>query len=154
MTPNEHDEPVKSEELPTTDLHPYARATPGGTDDTMPDLPVMEQLPGSQSLPDPGYPEMPAPARGPADGVAPNTPPDGPPEPLAPPELLAPPEPLASAETHVPEERLRWQQPPAPREPLAPWEPAGRREPVAPQVPPSQARGPVDGPSARSWPRP
>src|ERR1700722_13801065 len=127
MTPNEHDEQAKSAELPTTELYPFARVTPGGLDDTMPDLPVMEQLPDSQALPDPGYPEMPASPRGHAGGAAPPVPPipsAGPPEPLAPqeaPEALAPQE--------------------------AP-------EPLAPQEAPWPAHGPADGPSARAWPRP
>ena len=71
MTPNEHDDPAKSEELLTTELYPFAPVTPGGPDDTMPDLPVMEQLPDSQALPDPGYPEMPASAGEHAVGAAP-----------------------------------------------------------------------------------
>jgi MinD-like ATPase involved in chromosome partitioning or flagellar assembly len=65
MTPNDHDhdDPEKSEEQPTTELYPFAPVTPAGLDDTIPDLPVMEPLPGSGALPDPGYPEMPTPSR-------------------------------------------------------------------------------------------
>ena len=75
MTPNEHDDLAKSEELPTTALYPFAPVAPGGPDDTLPDLPVMEQLPDSQALPDPGYPEMPTSAGGSAGGAAPLAPP-------------------------------------------------------------------------------
>jgi MinD-like ATPase involved in chromosome partitioning or flagellar assembly len=87
MTPSEHDIPDTSEEPETkdTDLYPFVTGYPQGTeralDDTMPDVPAMEQLPDPDALPDPGYPEMaatardypdggaePAPASGPADG--------------------------------------------------------------------------------------
>jgi MinD-like ATPase involved in chromosome partitioning or flagellar assembly len=160
MTPNEHDEPETSEELPTTELYPYARVTLGGPDDTMPDLPVMERLPDSQSLPDPGYPEMPAIAREHADGVAPNPPSSAPSGPLAPPEPLGPRESPAPPEPLVSEEPPGSQRPPAPPEPLPPLErplpqeQPWSQEPPPPQVPPWQALGPADGPSARSWPRP
>ena len=66
MTPNEHDNPanVRGADRPqssTRSRPAYPRRT--GPDDTMPDVPVMEQLPDSDALPDPGYPEMPASAR-------------------------------------------------------------------------------------------
>src|ERR1700722_17620886 len=102
MTPNEHDEQAMSAELPVTELYPFARVTPGGLDDTMPDLPVMEQLPDSQALPDPGYPETRAPARGDAAGAAPSAPPAMPP--------AAPQEPLASQESIAPQEPLEPQE--------------------------------------------
>jgi MinD-like ATPase involved in chromosome partitioning or flagellar assembly len=69
MTPNEHDIPETSEEpeLKTTELYPFVTGYPQGTDreidDTLPDVPAMEQLPDPDALPDPGYPEMPATAR-------------------------------------------------------------------------------------------
>src|ERR1700733_13691026 len=110
MTPNEHDNPEASEEQPTTELRPFAPGTAGGLDDTMPDLPVMEPLPDSHALPDPGYPEMPTSAREQPD----DPPPPGPP-------------------------------------PASPGPPAASPGPLAPPWP---ARGPADGPSARSWPRP
>ena len=82
MTPNDQDDPAKSEELLTTELYPFAPVTPGGPDDTLPDLPVMEELPDSQAFPDPGYPEMPAPA---GEHAAVAAPPASPPEPREPP---------------------------------------------------------------------
>ena len=75
MTPNEHDIPETSEELTSTELYPFSSEYPPETDhaldDTMPDVPVMEQLPDPDALPDPGYPVMPAPGppvSGPPDG--------------------------------------------------------------------------------------
>lgn len=64
MTPKEHDIPETSEEreLTTTELYPFVTGYPQGTrreiDDTLPDVPAMEQLPNPDALPDPGYPEM------------------------------------------------------------------------------------------------
>src|SRR6185437_15862996 len=75
MTPKEHDIPETSEEreLTTTELYPFVTGYPPGTrreiDDTLPDLPAMEQLPDPDALPDPGYPEMPPTAPGYATGV-------------------------------------------------------------------------------------
>jgi MinD-like ATPase involved in chromosome partitioning or flagellar assembly len=64
MTPNEHD---------STDLYPFAAGDPEGTDraidDTIPDLPAMEQLPDPEALPDPGFPVMPASARDYPSGI-------------------------------------------------------------------------------------
>jgi MinD-like ATPase involved in chromosome partitioning or flagellar assembly len=75
MTPNEHDIPEASEELTRTELYPYPPGSPEETDrapdDTLPDVPVMEQLPDPDALPDPGYPVMPTPGppvSGPPDG--------------------------------------------------------------------------------------
>jgi MinD-like ATPase involved in chromosome partitioning or flagellar assembly len=76
MTPNEHDSPETSEEreIKTTELYPFVTGYPPGTDreidDTLPDVPAMEQLPDPDALPDPGYPEMPATARDYATGIA------------------------------------------------------------------------------------
>jgi len=62
MTPKEHDIPETSEEreLTTTELYPFVTGYPQGTrreiDDTLPDVPAMEQLPDPDALPDPGYP--------------------------------------------------------------------------------------------------
>jgi MinD-like ATPase involved in chromosome partitioning or flagellar assembly len=76
MTPKEHDIPETSEEreLTTTELYPFVTGYPEGTrreiDDTLPDVPAMEQLPDLDALPDPGYPEMPATARDYATGIA------------------------------------------------------------------------------------
>jgi MinD-like ATPase involved in chromosome partitioning or flagellar assembly len=76
MTPKEHDIPGTSEELTSTELYPfssgYSPETDRAPDDTMSDVPVMEQLPDPHALPDPGYPVMPTP--GPPDSV----PQDGP----------------------------------------------------------------------------
>jgi MinD-like ATPase involved in chromosome partitioning or flagellar assembly len=73
MTPNEHDTPETSEEPGTTDLSPFAASGPQETDraidDTLPDLPAMEQLPDPDALPDPGYPVMPTTARDHASGT-------------------------------------------------------------------------------------
>jgi MinD-like ATPase involved in chromosome partitioning or flagellar assembly len=131
MTPNEHDDPVKSEELPTTELYPFAPVTPGRLDDTMPDLPVMEQLPDSQALPDPGYLEMPTSAGLHPGGAAPA---ESSPEPLPMPPAAPPPAP-----------------PESPPPPLAPESVA---PPLAPPESPGPAYDPADGPSARSWPLP
>jgi hypothetical protein len=69
MTPNEHDNPETSEELRTTELYPFSTGHPQrtasavanwATDDTVPDVPPMEQLPDPDALPDPRYPVMPA----------------------------------------------------------------------------------------------
>jgi MinD-like ATPase involved in chromosome partitioning or flagellar assembly len=75
MTPDEHDIPKTSEEpeLETIELYPFVTGYPQGTDreidDTLPDVPAMEQLPDLDALPDPGYPEMPATARDYATGI-------------------------------------------------------------------------------------
>jgi MinD-like ATPase involved in chromosome partitioning or flagellar assembly len=73
MTPNEHDTPETSEELSATGLSPFTAGYPEGTDraidDTLPDLPVMEQLPDPDALPDPGYPVMPTTPRDYASGT-------------------------------------------------------------------------------------
>ena len=85
MTPNEHDNPETSEELRTTELYPFSTGHPQGTDsaianwaadDTVPDVPPMEQLPDPDALPDPGYPVMPASPRDYASGI--QEPPPGP----------------------------------------------------------------------------
>jgi MinD-like ATPase involved in chromosome partitioning or flagellar assembly len=84
MTPNEHDIPETSEEreLDTTELLPFATGDSQGTeraiDDTMPDVPAMEQLPDPDALPDPGYPEMPATARDYASDIGEPPPDSGP----------------------------------------------------------------------------
>jgi MinD-like ATPase involved in chromosome partitioning or flagellar assembly len=64
MTPNEHDNPGDPEKQGTTtfsrsDAAGYPRAADGA-----PEVPAMEQLPDPDALPDPGFPEMPAPAGG------------------------------------------------------------------------------------------
>ncbi|HEY1820516.1 MAG TPA: AAA family ATPase [Trebonia sp.] len=68
MTPKEHDLPETSEELTTAELHRFSPGHPLGADreadDTMPDVPVMEQLPDPHALPDPDYPVMPTPDSG------------------------------------------------------------------------------------------
>ncbi len=75
MTPSENDVPGTSEEpeLKSTELYPFAtgdsREAGHAVDDTLPDVPAMEQLPDPDALPDPGYPEMPATARDYASGV-------------------------------------------------------------------------------------
>jgi MinD-like ATPase involved in chromosome partitioning or flagellar assembly len=79
MTPNEHDIPETTEGRQTTELYPFSAGYPDGTDraidDTLPDIPAMEQLPDPDALPDPGYPEMPASARDYASGTV-EPPPD------------------------------------------------------------------------------
>jgi MinD-like ATPase involved in chromosome partitioning or flagellar assembly len=76
MTPNEHDIPGTSEELTTTELYRFSSGdSPEENrvpDDTLSDVPVMEQLPDPHALPDPGYPVMPTP------GPAVSVPQDGP----------------------------------------------------------------------------
>jgi MinD-like ATPase involved in chromosome partitioning or flagellar assembly len=69
MTPSEHDIPETSEELKATELYPFSAGYPQGDraiDDTLPDVPAMEQLPDPDALPDPGYPEMPTSASRPS----------------------------------------------------------------------------------------
>jgi len=80
MTPNDHDNPETSGELPVTELHPFSSGRPGALDDTLPDLPVMEQLPDPYALPDPGYPEMPAQAGEDVTGTGWRPPDPGPPD--------------------------------------------------------------------------
>src|SRR5579862_2536253 len=90
MTPNDQEDPAKSEELLTTELYPFAPVTPGGLDETLPDLPAMEELPDSQAFPDPCYPEMPALAGEHAADAAPPASPPGPREPPPGPEPHGP----------------------------------------------------------------
>jgi len=117
MTPNEHDIPETSEELKTTELYPFSAGYPQWTDraldDTLPDVPAMEQLPDPYALPDPGYPVMPASPRdyasdiveppadsGPADGPGARSwprPPVWPPVPPRPPFRPVQPEESAQA---------------------------------------------------------
>jgi MinD-like ATPase involved in chromosome partitioning or flagellar assembly len=85
MTPNEHDthETTSEEREPdTTELYPFVTGYPPGTDraidDTLPDVPDMEQLPDPDALPDPGYPEMPTAARDDASGIGEPAPGAGP----------------------------------------------------------------------------
>jgi MinD-like ATPase involved in chromosome partitioning or flagellar assembly len=84
MTPNEHDIPETTEEREpnTTELLPFttgdSQVTERAIDDTMPDVPAMEQLPDPDALPDPGYPEMPATARDYASGIVEPPPDSGP----------------------------------------------------------------------------
>jgi MinD-like ATPase involved in chromosome partitioning or flagellar assembly len=78
VTPDEHETRQTSEELKTTELYPFSTGYPQGADrsaDDIPDVPSMEQLPGLDALPDPGYPEMPASPRDYAGGTA--EPPEG-----------------------------------------------------------------------------
>jgi MinD-like ATPase involved in chromosome partitioning or flagellar assembly len=82
MTPSEQDIPDTPEdpELKATELYPFAagylQEAGHAIDDTLPDVPAMEQLPDPDALPDPGYPEMPATARDYVSGVG-ESPPDG-----------------------------------------------------------------------------
>ena len=80
MTPSEHDIPEKSEELASTEFSFVSGIdTERAVDDTLPDVPAMEQLPNHDELPDPGFPEMPPPVAvpsvadhplsGPVDGL-------------------------------------------------------------------------------------
>ncbi|MGH3277636.1 MAG: hypothetical protein ACRDNW_00655, partial [Trebonia sp.] len=63
MTPNEQDVPEASQENTATELSPFSAAcAPGAGGDATSGVPLMEQLPGYDALPDPGYPEMPPPA--------------------------------------------------------------------------------------------
>ena len=72
MTPDEHDNQATSAERETTELYPFSSGYPRDTgtargpfpdwqaaDEPLPDLPVLEQLPDPDALPDPGYPAMP-----------------------------------------------------------------------------------------------
>jgi MinD-like ATPase involved in chromosome partitioning or flagellar assembly len=110
MTPNEHDNPETDRELKTTEILPFGPGTgrdQQNSDDTMPDVPMMEQLPDPGALPDPGYPEMPASARDYAGGVLAMPPfpepADGPGAPAWP----RPPEPAGSAVPATPAEPAR-----------------------------------------------
>jgi MinD-like ATPase involved in chromosome partitioning or flagellar assembly len=97
MTPNEHDIPETTEGRKTTELYPFSVGYPGGTDraidDTVPDIPVMEQLPDPDALPDPGYPEMSASAGDYASGTMEPPPPS---QPTEPPKQVWSPDPYAA----------------------------------------------------------
>ena len=73
MMADEHDNTSASDAQEATGIYPFASGYPeeAGTargplpdwqaaDQPLPDLPVMEQLPDPDALPDPGYPAMPA----------------------------------------------------------------------------------------------
>jgi MinD-like ATPase involved in chromosome partitioning or flagellar assembly len=62
MTPNQQGDPETDEQHRTTEVNRFAADHRPELDDTLPNVPVMEQLPDPGALPDPGYPEMPAPA--------------------------------------------------------------------------------------------
>ena len=64
MTPGEHDNPETTPHSGGTRVHRFSVSRPWPADDTLPGVPAMEQLPGADALPDPGYPEM----RGPGAG--------------------------------------------------------------------------------------
>jgi MinD-like ATPase involved in chromosome partitioning or flagellar assembly len=122
MTPNEHDIPETSEEreFKTTELQPFAAGYPEGAgraiDDTLPDIPAMEQLPDPDALPDPGYPEMPATPRDYASSIA-----ESPPEAEPASEPGEQPWPRTSAWTAVP--------PPPSFHPMKPEQPSQAPEP-------------------------
>jgi MinD-like ATPase involved in chromosome partitioning or flagellar assembly len=152
---------------------PDQRAEGLAVEETAPELPVMEQLPGTSAFPEPGYPEMlattPPPARlspqlfephlmlpQPASPSLPASSPE--PLPLEPPPLEPlPPEPSPEPSSLEP--------PPLEPPPLEslPLEPSSL-EPSPPEPsPPDFGSGdvalppvhdPADGPGARSWPQP
>jgi MinD-like ATPase involved in chromosome partitioning or flagellar assembly len=111
MTADEHDNTTASGARDATEIYPFASGHPqqAGTargplpdwqaaDRPLPDLPVMEQLPDPDALPDPGYPAMPA-----TPPPASQPPPARPPWPAAPPPspaaLPEPPAPTAPPAT-------------------------------------------------------
>jgi MinD-like ATPase involved in chromosome partitioning or flagellar assembly len=111
MTADEHDNTTASGARDATEIYPFASGHPqqAGTargplpdwqaaDRPLPDLPVMEQLPDPDALPDPGYPVMPA-----TPPPASQPPPARPPWPAAPPPspaaLPEPPAPTAPPAT-------------------------------------------------------
>jgi MinD-like ATPase involved in chromosome partitioning or flagellar assembly len=104
MTPDENDTSETSEELGTADLSPFSADPPQGTDraidDTLPDLPAMEQLPDPDTLPDPGYPVMPTTARDYASGTVESPQGSWPADELA---VQAWPQPSASASASAPD---------------------------------------------------
>jgi MinD-like ATPase involved in chromosome partitioning or flagellar assembly len=123
MMADEHDNTATSGAPEATEIYPFASGYPqqAGTargplpdwqaaDRPLPDLPVMEQLPDPDALPDPGYPAMPAtpppasqppPARPPWPSPlsATSTPPPEPPKPPAPAAPTTPPAPAPPAPT-------------------------------------------------------
>ena len=152
MTPNEHENPETDRELRRTEIFPFG---PGGAeraernpDDTLPDVPAMEQLPNSEALPDPGYPVMPAPARDYATSapeISPySEPPDGPGAPARP----RPPD--AAAATQPQHSEPAGQRAVGPRPSWSPHPYAAPREPDqapplhGPSVPWSQVRAAAD----------
>ena len=128
-------------------------AIPEGTeraiDDTLPDVPAMEQLPDPDALPDPGYPEMPATARDYASGVAEPPPDSGPADGPGAQAWPRPPEwPPGTAATVLPPGPVRGAEPSGLRQPQAAaatsqvWSPDPYAAPRAPDDAP-----PLHGPS-------
>jgi MinD-like ATPase involved in chromosome partitioning or flagellar assembly len=128
---------------------PDQRAEGLAVEETPPDLPVMEQLPGTSAFPEPGYPEMlattPPPAR-----LSPQ---------LFEPQLMLPQSASPSLPASSPEPLPLEPQPlePRPLESL-PLEPSSL-EPSSPDfgsgdVARPPVRDPADGPGGRSWPQP
>ena len=157
MTADEHDNPGTSGAPEATELYPFSSGYPPQTgtargplpdwqaaDQPLPDLPVMEQLPDPEALPDPGYPAMPTTP----PPVASQPPPARPPWPA--PSATPLPEPSA---TPLPEPPA----PPAPARPTAsnlpPAATGPSGEPARP-VPPAQAPRSEGLPDARAEPPP
>jgi MinD-like ATPase involved in chromosome partitioning or flagellar assembly len=175
MASDEHDKTAASAAREATELYPFASGYRHATgpargplpdwqaaDRPVPDLPVMEQLPDPDALPDPGYPVMPTTPAPVASQLPPVRPPwPAPsPAPLPEPEVrTAPPAPTPPAPT-----------PPAPEPPTQAARPAefasGRVElPPIPQRPPrlpeptpgptfEATPEPPEAPDTRSWPQP
>jgi MinD-like ATPase involved in chromosome partitioning or flagellar assembly len=145
MTTDERGNLETSEERQITEYNPYSPGQPGEWDNSMPDVPAMEQLPDPDALPDPGYPVMPAPE---------------PPAPeLVTPELVTPEREQATGAAEAPRVPLpadgpgsaSWPHPPAwPARPPGPSPaPAQPYQPAHPQQP-AQAEAAPSGPP--SWP--
>jgi MinD-like ATPase involved in chromosome partitioning or flagellar assembly len=158
MTPREHDLPETSEELTTTELYPFSSGRLLGTDrepdDTLPDVPVMEQLPDPHALPDPGYPVMPTPASTPQvpESVLISGPADGPDAESWPRPPVWPPV-VPTFTPAQPERQPQPEDPVQPEEPAQPEESARPKSAAAKQVwspdPYAAPRTPDDAPPLR-----
>ena len=144
MTPSEEDIPEKYEELAGTEFS-FAYAVDAAVDaeravdDTPPDVPAMEQLPGHEALPDPGYLEMPPPVAVPSVADYPlSGPVDGPEAESWPRPPVWPP----AAPTFTPASSF------VPEAPAAPHAATGPQVPVPPE-----ARRPVRSPDPYAAPR-
>ena len=171
MMADEHDNTTASDAREATEIYPFASGYPqqAGTargplpdwqapDRPLPDLPVMEQLPDPDALPDPGYPDMPA-TPPPVASQPPATRPPWPAPsstPLVEPPAPEPPAPTAPSATATPSTwTLPASIPPIPQRPHAPRhsaqrpldvQPAWGTDPYTAPRPP-EAAPPLRGPS-------
>jgi MinD-like ATPase involved in chromosome partitioning or flagellar assembly len=165
MMADEHDNTTASDSPEATEIYPFASGYPhqAGTargplpdwqaaDRTLPDLPVMEQLPDPDALPDPGYPAMPA-TPPPVAWQPPPTRPAWPTPSTIPPQEPSPPmslpEPSAPMSLPDPSPPMSLPEPSAPMSLPEPSAPMPLPDPSAPGPPPeSSAPGPPPDPSA------